>query len=147
MKYIDDIKQFNCPSHTGTKCEGSTDAGYLSSYGINTYNIGGSYRELGSAAGYDAPAKIQQIKNPTETIFTGDTMVMSTGEGSYQSYDSTSLTSTVGVLVPRHGNTCNILWCDGHVDSIQGKDTVAIYAVTGSYRNVNDSSASKWDRW
>ncbi len=147
MKYLDDIKHFNCPSNTGTQCQGDTDDGYKSSYGINTYNIGGSYRDVGDKPGSDVPAKVQQIKNPSDTIFSGDTMVMTTGNGSYEAFDSTSLTSDVGVLVPRHGSTCNIVWCDGHVDSIQGKDTVAIYQVTGSYRNVDDSSASKWDRW
>ena len=156
MGYLDSIKLFNCPSHTGLRCgEDKNSSGYLidygnSSYGINYMSIGSSNRDAGSGWTADqkgAPAKLQQIKNPSDTIYSGDTMVMSTGEGSYLAYDSTSLTSTVGVFVPRHGNNCNIVWCDGHVEAYQGKDTVELYKATGSYRNVNDSSASKWDRW
>ncbi|MBE6368717.1 MAG: DUF1559 domain-containing protein [Lentisphaerae bacterium] len=146
MGYVDRIEHFNCPSNTATTlCKGKTDGGYSSSYGINYCNIGSSYRDGG--ADTTAPAKLPQIKNPSETIYSGDTMVMTTGNGSYLLYDSTSLTSTVGVLVPRHGNSSNIVWCDGHVEAYQGKDTVELYKVTGSYRNINDSSASKWDRW
>ena len=156
MGYVDSIKHFNCPSHTGLKCGvDKNSSGYLidysnSSYGINYMSIGSSNRDASSNATSDqkaAPAKLQQIKNPSDTIYSGDTLVPSTGEGHYLAYDSTSLTASNGVFVPRHGTTCNIVWCDGHVEAVQGKDTVAVYAVTGSYRNVNDSAASKWDRW
>lgn len=114
-----------------------------SSYGINHQNIGSSNRESGG----DKPAKLQQIRNPSAAIYAGDTEKPDIKEGSYLAYDSNDNTS-VGVFIPRHGNTCNIMWCDGHVESALGATHEDLYSkVLGSYRNVNDSNASKWDRY
>ncbi|MBE6380009.1 MAG: DUF1559 domain-containing protein [Lentisphaerae bacterium] len=144
MQYVDRIEHFNCPSNTSaTKCEGKTDAGYRSSYGINYMSIASSNRYPDSVSDKSIPAKVMQIANPSDTIYAGDTLNPTQGYGDYLAYDSTSLTANNGVFIPRHGNTCNIVWCDGHVEGAQGKDTVDLYEkALGTYANTN----SKWDR-
>ena len=156
MGYLSDIGFFNCPSFSGVKTTDKKANGYLedysvSHYGINRQNIGSSTRVAKSDWTTDqkaAPARLSQIADPADTIFSGDTVVPSTlgttrVVSSYEMYDATSATATTGSLYPRHSNVANIVYCDGHVDGVIGKDHVDLYTnAVGSYQNPG----SKWDR-
>ena len=147
MGYLSRLNDFVCPSFATIKPEDKQASGYAygysySHYGINYNNIGSSNRDSQG----DVPARLSQIADPAATIFSADTVIENSTQGSYLLYDGYS--KTTGAPHPRHSNTANILWCDGHVSTEQGKSPQAMYTdVLGAYRNINDSSASKWDRY
>ena len=157
MGYLTDISFFTCPSFSGVKTTDKKANGYLedysvSHYGINHQSIGSSNREAKTGwtnAQKEVPAKLSQIANPSDTIFAGDTVVPNTigttrVVSSYLMYDSGNATSTTGALDPRHGQTANMVMCDGHVEGAIGKDVAYLYSnVVGSYKNTG----SKWDRY
>jgi len=151
LGYVQSLEDFVCPSFSGIKPSDKQSNGYeygysYSHYGINYNSIGSSQRESKG----DIPAQLSQIAIPSDTIYSADTVVdnslgTATEKSSYLLYDAYG--DKTGSPHPRHGKSCNIVWCDGHVSSIQGNDPKAMYTVLGSYRNVNDSNASKWDRY
>ena len=157
MGYLNDISFFNCPSFSGVKTTDKKANGYLedysvSHYGINHQSIGSSNREAKTGwtnAQKEVPARLSQIANPSDTIFAGDTVVPNTigtarVVSSYLMYDSGNATSTTGALDPRHGQSANMVMCDGHVEGAIGKDVAYLYSnVVGSYKNTG----SKWDRY
>ena len=157
MGYVSSLADFICPSFAeAVKPTDKKDNGYLegysvSHYGINHLSIGSSTRDALSDWTADqkaTPAQLSQIADPSDTIYSGDTVVPNTigtsrVTGNYLMYDSGNNTSSTGSLHPRHGNVANIVWCDGHVTGVIGKDVADLYTnVVGSYKNAG----SKWDR-
>ena len=156
MGYVTDIGFFTCPSFSGVKTTDKKANGYLedysvSHYGINHLSIGSTTRDAGQDWTADqkaTPAKLSQIADPTNTIFADDTVVPNTigtarVVSSYLMYDAGNATSSTGALDPRHGQTANMVMCDGHVEGAIGKDVAYLYSnVVGSYKNAG----SKWDR-
>ena len=147
MKYVSRLNDFVCPSMSGVKPEDKQSNGYAYSYSYSHYGI--NYNSIGSGqreSQGDVPARLSQIADPSATVFSADTVIESTSNGSYLLYDAYG--KNTGAVHPRHSSVANILWCDGHVTGEAGKDPAYMYSnVLGSYRNVNDTSASKWDRY
>lgn len=78
-------------------------------YGYNVYHIGTSIAYDGS----NKPAKLSQIKNPSETILLADAWDKAIKRGSFQIQDGTYSYSIL--IQDRHSGGANILWVDGHV--------------------------------
>lgn len=109
-------------SHPGSICPG-VGGGYtpfsLIDYGYNVRWIGSS-----SGFGYDTlppiPAKLSQIRNPSQTILLSETYARYC---SYENFGWYALTLTYidtwtgGKLNVRHKPIINVLWCDNHVSA------------------------------
>jgi prepilin-type N-terminal cleavage/methylation domain-containing protein/prepilin-type processing-associated H-X9-DG protein len=155
-KSVNGLANFICPAFMGIKPTDKNPSGYLynyayTHYGMNWDNITSSYRAKSDAS---TPAKRYDIRRPGDTVLMCDTVQLSTWNGDrsnlrsqYQIYDAPA--NAYGAPDPRHGGICNILWCDGHVTGMKGQTPNQFYQAgfLGSYQNVNDSNASKWDRW
>ena len=143
MGYVQSLRDFVCPSMPSAiqpdalKDDGKTYGYSYSHYGINYNSIGSSQRESKG----DQAARLSQIADPAATIYSADTIINDTGNGSYLLYDAYG--KSTGAPDPRHSQVVNTLWCDGHVTGVIGKDVADLYTnVVGSYKNAG----SKWDR-
>ena len=102
--------------------EGVTGGGY----GYNTFYIGGGHWTPGE---YRIEAKINEVTDPTLTLFTGDGPDVTT----WQSYFLLPASKGEQHTGDRHENKVNMSWVDGHVSSIKrqvllaGKDNVVDY--------------------
>ncbi len=131
--YLTD-KVYECPSRKGLVSWDKPFTGY----GYNETYIGGGY-----AAGYGwggadvSPAKLSQIKSPSETLLFGDCACWSsfsscTGAAN-TIYPPSVLTGggwQTATVHFRHNGFANILWADGHVSSVSVKHHI----------NANDSN-------
>ena len=96
--YVDNGGElFRCPSDTNF------------AYSENYLSYGHNYRILGYTG--TSWHKMSEVKNPTETIWVGD----SNGDGD-NDYVITYADYPARFLGTRHSNGANILWLDGHVD-------------------------------
>jgi len=86
-------------------------------YGYNYKNIGSSEKYGSTDRPWLPPAKMQQIRKPSETILMGDTKDAkeSLQRGSYMLSCIHATDEGNGQLNPIHKRTANILWVDGHV--------------------------------
>ena len=162
-KMVESLKQFECPSFSGIRPTQKQDNGkeygqYYVHYAMNYNNILTSQREYGdNKPQTGVPCKRQQIKAPTATIICLDTWT--TGEStvtrsSYTVCDSYTAKNSHANPHPRHGLMCNILWADGHSSGVKGSSDDAagcqdMYSEgrLGSYRDVENTDKSKWDRY
>ncbi|MCD6221423.1 DUF1559 domain-containing protein [bacterium] len=115
--YIKKRKVFSCPT-LPSYTKGSHPWSYwgYNSYGYNYLHIGGSYRYGYTTSPYGPPAKLPQIKNPSNTICVADSYYPRDNLPFYvlgDTYDPTFSPRIDG----RHGGSGNILWCDGHGSS------------------------------
>jgi len=104
-------------------------------YGINfiTYNYIGT-------KGY---VKASRIKDPSGKIYGGDTQVVSNGFPSAVLYTQAHENA---VLFPNHGNSCNIVFFDGHVGAAQGVPA-KIYTqnVAKGFNRSDWSESNPWN--
>lgn len=121
-------KSVICPGFKDAQLPGSVGNSYIH-YGINFQHIGGSQRapyNLPAPKNW-CPARLPELKNPSETIVIGDsfkeTDFYSTGisRGYYIIADNTG---DAYHLHARHnsstgGGTVNILWADGHASGVR----------------------------
>jgi prepilin-type N-terminal cleavage/methylation domain-containing protein/prepilin-type processing-associated H-X9-DG protein len=139
LKYLSNMKIFNCPSFPEATPTTVKDPGF-SHYGINHYGITTKYIGAGTA-------KLSQIKQPSATVLTLDARRPRTDHiwGSYivnggksSGNDSTANPDS------RHSGSFNILWVDSHVNSMKAKTPEEAYSAShlGSWLY----SYSKWDR-
>jgi prepilin-type processing-associated H-X9-DG protein len=75
-------------------------------YGYNGNFIGSSY-SITSGSASCIPAKINSLKNPTQTLLLAETAAY------YQLYIPS--TTSFSNIVDWHNNSSNVLWSDGHV--------------------------------
>lgn len=87
------------------------------SHGYNSECIGGK-GNITTPHNYKTPALRSEIRNPTETILSADTI--SPSSGSYLGLDYGYAQATYRNVYPRHriNTVCNILWIDGHVSGV-----------------------------
>ena len=124
-------------------------------YGVNFRYVYSSrfdpvLRNSGIATISGPPAKLPQIKKPTQTISITDSFDGSnTAWGNY-AVEAFRGTSTIGQLAPRHNGSVNILWCDGHVKSAKGRGHsqpgAPLFSTDRSPYNVEPMTTKFWDR-
>lgn len=121
MKYIKTHKTFMCPSHAAADSEHSW-SGYfqienfvtLGSYGINWRTIGSRYAN--SSPQSDLPIKRTQFKYYSQVYAVMDSRNYSDPlKGEYRV--SSFRTESIGMPLPRHNGSLNMLYADWHVGS------------------------------
>ena len=129
--------------------------GNFTSSVFNYVNYGTNYRYVTGSAAISSglafsPAKNSQIKQPSQTVFAGDTFEGG-GDGGYyilaSYHPSGGFSNYVGFLSARHSNAVNITWADGHVTS-EKINPIRPYDVKfpNGYSTQSDPSGSLWDR-
>ena len=152
MGYVSSLTDFDCPSHAGIHPQDKQSNGKVygysySLYGINHYHISGSYRYDISKDGVSA--KLSQIANPSDTIFSADSQVPVATDGQFRGhYQMTDAydgeVSNRSLIWPRHNGIANIVFCDGHAEGVAGKDSEDFYTrIVGNQKNTG----SRWDRF
>ena len=126
---------FMCPGYPNDKKNqldhlsqsGSTslDSRYNIDYGYNYGYIGSCTRvHTNCSAGskkYNHPAK--NVRKPSATILTVDSMYKNNTKYGYAllAHSVAAGGTIMGMVSIRHGNTANVLWCDGHVNAATGR--------------------------
>lgn len=129
-----------CPEDLSGSAKKQKTPGHFISIGYNWSLDGGPYwQTIGATSAvkkeYATPARIEEIVNPSQTVLTGDSAVtVDTGFYRMCPWKNTS----VGYAYPRHLDTCNILWVDGHVNPVKSSNGLA----NGLY--YNDALGSLW---
>jgi len=155
--YINSDNVFKCPSTTGAF---SVRYGYIG-YGYNFLHIATPYYYGNSSypSYLHQPAKLSQVKNPSQTIimadsrFTSDTITLSgityPGEtsGYYQLYPTAQSGASRGVAYGRHSSSVNILWGDGHATPFKVHNKYDPYVELGLGGTPNSANISFWDRY
>jgi len=141
LKYQDITKAkiYQCPSFRAKVTDVST-----THYGYNYYHIGSSYWYGGPNPWitFSPPAKLSQIRKPSETILLVDATQDASGQkGSSLVQD---LTTAPQYTRPhaRHSSGLNVCWVDGHVSYVKVADPNNPYKELGQGTNAN----SYWDR-
>lgn len=126
-------------------------------YGYNIYYIGTSYFKgyypgSGAYGPVMVPAKIQHIKTPSQTIVTVDANLNSSPtRGFYLVFSRNPTASGSGIVEPRHGNSVNVLWSDGHASGVNIPNRANPYTTDGitsgdNTVNMDDNPENFWDR-
>jgi len=153
LKYKDirKAKVYQCPSFRATVWGESSIH-----YGYNNLHIGSSYRYIvprpSSWDAYSPPAKLSQIRKPSETILLVDTHVRNGEAGCYiigDCYYSTNLNAPQAHA--RHSSGLNVCWVDGHVSYVKVADPNNPYKELGDehdQQEVPDPNPydTYWDR-
>lgn len=128
LSNVDYIKPqvYKCPSSKRTLTHRNTNgtSDCVSSGSINSFlyiAMGYNYQCIGRTdyAGEDRyiPAKVNQIKNPSETLLVADSWKLDSDLGA-NTIEKKPPSSGAGTqyIHDRHTGGANVLWCDGHVD-------------------------------
>jgi prepilin-type processing-associated H-X9-DG protein/prepilin-type N-terminal cleavage/methylation domain-containing protein len=114
-EHVNSVDCFFCPAMKNktdgndARNYGISPGRYMISYGINVYNIGGTY-------GNTVPAKLSRVSKPSHTILMTDVVAAGSDRGWYTVRYHIDFAN--GVIPPdRHAGMVNALWCDGHVTS------------------------------
>ena len=145
-------QEFICPS-SNSYAPNYYNGQYVD-YGLNNHYIGTSRWSSGNQAG--PQANISQVGNPSDTVLCIETRGFSDVKDNYgycaanASYDwknGDKGERAVGLAYARHaGNACNIVFVDGHVDSISGNGTYeSLYEILGDNQDVNKDKHNMWD--
>jgi prepilin-type N-terminal cleavage/methylation domain-containing protein/prepilin-type processing-associated H-X9-DG protein len=124
---------------------------FYSDYGINNKHIASSLRINFNIF---PPAKIHQIKKPTETVLVADSIMCKSGLYKQFGYFELSddFSGDSGFLQGRHPfSTSNILWCDTHVSTEKLPSTSSgsgpeVYTGKFAYGAILGHSDNLWDR-
>jgi prepilin-type N-terminal cleavage/methylation domain-containing protein/prepilin-type processing-associated H-X9-DG protein len=118
--YITSDEFLRCPSFPAKDYKGGG-----AHYGYN-------YMSLGNSSFYEGtdgkPSLVGQVRYPAETFLAADNFrpYVSAPEGRWYLLPYFhNVSSSFGQLDPRHSNTLNMIWCDGHVSNIRSKATAA----------------------
>lgn len=110
---------FQCPSRFKLKSYDRPFTGYA----YNATYIGGGYSEWTGQA--DSPAKLSRIQNPSQTVLVADSAIWSSWTSEIISNNYLKAPSDIYYFGPnvhfRHNGRANVLFCDGHVESIGTK--------------------------
>jgi len=156
IKYKDirKAKIYQCPSFRA-----KVDWERRIHYGYNSLHIGSSRRYIppysGDTYAYSPPAKLSQIRKPSETILLVDAYGYSNGAhswvGRYVAYDSYTSNPLYCVPHARHSNGLNVCWVDGHVSYVKIADPNNPWRELGDYWGNasvgNPKDAKYWDRY
>lgn len=151
------ISSMLCPAGAGVS---SNDTRL--DYGININHIATSLRYVGDTK---MPAKITQIRRPSDTIVFADAaQTKSTSKAWLDRYVHNANGAIGGYLyifdaypvvassyepIARHQGGFNIGWADGHSTFLKASasDPKVTYDLLGELAKPNDPNASKWDRY
>ena len=110
---------FQCPSRFKLKSYDKPFTGYA----YNASYIGGGYSVWTGQA--DAPTKISRIHNPSQTVLIADSAIWSTYTSETIANNFLRAPGDIYYYGPnvhfRHNGIANVLFCDGHVQSIGTK--------------------------
>jgi len=147
IKYKDirKAKIYQCPSFRA-----KVSQEYYIHYGYNHYHIGSSRRYTSldlPAAAYTPPAKLSQIRKPSETILLVDARVYNASYGwlgCFNAIDYAADPATNSLAHARHSSGLNVCWVDGHVSYVKVADPNNPYKELGDYWA---GDAKYWDRY
>jgi len=150
LKYtqISKAKVYQCPSLRLKVGSASTIH-----YGYNYYHIGSSYRYTQPQNEFSPPAKLSQIKKPSETILLVDaygySSFFSSWVGRYIAVDSYISNPLDNVPHARHSNGLNVCWVDGHVSYVKIADPNNPWRELGDAegKGGNPKDPKYWDRY
>jgi prepilin-type N-terminal cleavage/methylation domain-containing protein/prepilin-type processing-associated H-X9-DG protein len=112
-------------------------------YGYNYRYLGTSHWISGSNY---TPAKITNVRSPTETIVLVDSYYKVVPRRGYWIVETAYLNSTWYGPEARHpGPSVNVLWADGHVAPVQVKDPENPYADGALTDEINQPGNNYWD--
>lgn len=117
--YLNNKQVFQCPSRFNLKSYDSPFTGYA----YNASYIGGGYSTWVGQA--DEPAKLSRIQNPSQTVLLADSATWSSFTNETIANNFLRAPGDIyyyGANVHfRHNGRANVLFCDGHVESIGTK--------------------------
>ncbi|HOL49486.1 MAG TPA: DUF1559 domain-containing protein [bacterium] len=112
-------KVFQCPSRFKLKSFDKPFTGYA----YNATYIGGGFSAWDGQA--DSPAKLSRIQNPSQTVLVADSAIWSTWTNETVANNYLRAPGDIYYFGPnvhfRHNGRANVLFCDGHVESIGTK--------------------------
>ncbi len=138
-KYLNE-KVFQCPSRFTLKSYDKPFTGYA----YNATYVGGGYSDWDGQA--DPPAKLSRIQNPSRTVLIADSAIWSAWTSETIANNYLRAPGDIYYFGPnvhfRHNDRANVLFCDGHVESIGTK-----YNASSSDKTLGDlsSDASLYD--
>ncbi|HOK79224.1 MAG TPA: DUF1559 domain-containing protein [bacterium] len=110
---------FQCPSRFKLKSYDKPFTGYA----YNATYIGGGYSVWDGQA--DSPAKLSRIQNPSQTVLVADSAIWSSWTMETIANNYLRAPGDIYHFGPnvhfRHNGRANVLFCDGHVESIGTK--------------------------
>jgi len=126
-KYINN-KVFSCPSVEAPGGKKFSDDAWFSTYGLN-------YQGYATGINFTMPHKMNKFKSPSKLY----TLLESSGNPFPQNYGCyrvpyyVTTSASVGQPIPRHGQSINCSFADGHVSSIViPMNQTGIYAILNS---------------
>jgi len=152
--YLTTLQVFDCPSFESTNVvwlsppsgwwgEGSANW-RRTELGYNVDYLGGSrFEPLSDPAKDVIPARINEIAKPSETIVLADSVrldVLTGWNGVFSYFHPTS-----GHATPRHQQSVNVAWVDGHASRVSSSNPIDAYAAD-SLTSRFDGELNKWDR-
>ncbi|MCM8764507.1 MAG: DUF1559 domain-containing protein [Candidatus Omnitrophica bacterium] len=138
-KYLNE-KVFQCPSRFTLKSYDKPFTGYA----YNATYIGGGYSAWDGQA--TPSAKLSRIQNPSQTVLVSDSAIWSTWTSETIANNYLRAPGDTYYFGPnvhfRHNGRANVLFCDGHVESLGTK-----YNTSTNDKNLGDLSpdASLYD--
>jgi prepilin-type processing-associated H-X9-DG protein/prepilin-type N-terminal cleavage/methylation domain-containing protein len=139
-KYLTLKGTYTCPAFNSTKTLFASGRGHYPDYGYNRMSIGGGYRYTSTFL----PAKNSNIKKPSSTLMMADAASAKSSEKLYGYFALEDyLATSNAILHPRHNNSANVLWCDGHVTT---EKMNKVNPYTNTFRCYSSSAENVWDR-
>jgi prepilin-type N-terminal cleavage/methylation domain-containing protein/prepilin-type processing-associated H-X9-DG protein len=135
-----------CPTFTNALLNPAVHGAQYSHYGYNYYYVGGSWGVTNTAF---PPARLFQLRQPSQIINVLDTV------RKYPTYLAgyhVCPPANSDTIIPhaRHRNLLNILWCDGHVESMptmgDAMDVNTYIPILGQGNTNKPTGAGFWDR-
>ena len=120
---------------------------YRVSYGTNYQFITGSKQSGGDPK---TPAKLNQIRRPSTTVYAGDTREGTVENGYANLHPTRGDKANTGYLHARHASGFNILWVGGNVAHERVPNALQPYGgrfANGWNSAPNDSDKNLWDRY
>lgn len=141
FKGIDDSRKTLLSGTDGVSIENDNLPFQYAAYGYNALHIGSSLRISSSPPDY-RPARVVQIKNPTETIVLVDNVYYGSTVRGYYVVDDNQYTTSYMPHARHSGPSVNVLWADGHASPQPCKiDSPHLTGLTSITMNPN-----YWDR-
>jgi len=138
--YLNNKQVFQCPTRFKLVSYDKPFTGYA----YNATYIGGGYSVWNGQA--DSPAKLSRIQNPSQTVLLADSAIWSSWTSETIANNYLRAPGDIYYFGPnvhfRHNGRANVLFCDGHVESIGTK-----YNVSDNDKTLGDlsSDASLYD--
>jgi prepilin-type processing-associated H-X9-DG protein/prepilin-type N-terminal cleavage/methylation domain-containing protein len=139
-KYLT-VSTFVCPALLGMEEDKRQDNYHpvmgltYTGYGYNYRGAGSTYFQTGSYSEYN---KLSRVKNVSGLYVVIDTKWNTKNYGCYRIYNKITTSTSIGIADPRHSNSLNILYGDGHVKNI------AVRNPSNAYESLETSSSSSW---